>query len=272
MNSKIKKFNSEGFTVFKNFFNIKECNEFSELIDKKYEQNNFNELENEQALKFALNDKMLDFLNETFGKTYFTHDLVASIDKINYKYTFHRDNPCRRTSYGPDWDKDLNYNVVTAIAYFSDSEDVGSTLRVIKKSHLNKYKYSISNLLRIFFGKTRDTENKYIILLRRIVEKMISYEIKYKSGDLVLFYCNLYHTGGITKIKEFATRKAMVARYGGSGKHTENYANYVLYYRDRINQIQNIKDLKNYKSLLKEKKVFLEIPQEKKNIPHVSNK
>lgn len=270
MNSDIKKLNSEGFIVFKNFFNIKECNEFSELIEKKYEENNFNELENEIALKFALNDKMLNFLSKTFGKVYFTHDLVASIDKIKYKYTFHRDNPCRRTSYGPDWAKDLNYNVVTAIAYFSDSNDVGSTLRVIKKSHLSKYKYSISNLLRIFFGKTRDTENKYVIFFRRIIEKIISYEIKYKSGDLVIFYCNLYHTGGITKIKKFSTRKAMVARYGGEGKHTENYTNYVLYYRDRINKIKNISNLENYKNLLKEKKVFLEIPPEKKIIPYAS--
>lgn len=44
--------------------------------------------------------------------------------------------------------------------------------------------------------------------------------------------------------------------------------NYVLYYRNRIEKINNIKNRDSYIRLLKENNIFLEIPKDKIEIPH----
>ena len=58
-------------------------------------------------------------------------------------------------------------------------------------------------------------------LTRKFIEKIIGDEINYKSGDLLIFYCNIFHTGYFNFFKKSgdAPREAIIARFGGAGKH-----------------------------------------------------
>ena len=48
---------------------------------------------------------------------------------------------------------------------------------------------------------------------------------------MVLFYCNLYHSGLNFGNHEKTKRTAAVIRYGGEGLHSKNFINYELNYR-----------------------------------------
>ena len=53
----------------------------------------------------------------------------------------------------------------------------------------------------------------------------IGTKLTFDSGDCIIFLANLYHMGsGITPDNK--TRKVILARYGGEGKHSENYINF----------------------------------------------
>ena len=59
-----------------------------------------------------------------------------------------------------------------------------------------------------------------------IIQKIIGTKLTFKSGDCVIFLANLYHMGsGVTPDNK--TRKVILARYGGEGKHSENYINFL---------------------------------------------
>ena len=45
-----------------------------------------------------------------------------SIDPEKDDHTWHRDNPCRRTGYGPDWNTKEKYNVVSSMVYLTESD------------------------------------------------------------------------------------------------------------------------------------------------------
>ena len=78
------------------------------------------------------------------------HDVdLVETKIIDNKRSWHRDNPCRSTEKGPDWDKNLPYNVLTTITYLCSSKETDSNLNIILKSHKTEYKYSVSNILRL---------------------------------------------------------------------------------------------------------------------------
>ena len=141
---------------------------------------------------------------------------------------------------GPDWDKNLPYNVLTTITYLCSSKETDSYLNIILKSRKTEYKCSVSNILRLLHRKLLNI--KYSFFLRNLIEKIIGKKINYNVGDCIVFFANTYHMGnGISKNNKF--RKLIVARYGGPGKHSENFLNYNFQHRTDISDryIQNFK-------------------------------
>ena len=130
----------------------------------------------EEVWEFINNTKMLSIIRSLLGdKTYYMHDAAIMSGSTNKgsNNTWHRDNPCRRTAVGPDWNIEEKYNVVSSSVYLTDGN---STLNVIKKSHFKSYKYSISNMLRIIQRKLRN--KKKLNFLKTIIESLITDALK----------------------------------------------------------------------------------------------
>jgi hypothetical protein len=103
---------------------------------------------------YLINDRLLSILRNLLGANiYYLHDMsivTSNLTKPNI-YSWHRDNPCKITGKGPDWDKNELYNVVSTITYFTPNKDTGSGISVIPFSHKNAYAYTLSNILRVNF-------------------------------------------------------------------------------------------------------------------------
>ena len=89
------------------------------------------------------------------------HDSDCDGSYVGSSWSWHRDNPCRRTGEGPDWDTDENYNV-TIIIYLSDSKESNSSLAFIPKSHNITYKRTLSNILRIIHHKIKKQKFSFL--------------------------------------------------------------------------------------------------------------
>jgi len=273
----ISKFESDGYIHIPNFFDENEIEIFSKAINiqkslmEKYSINKTVDIE--EVWEFINNTKMLSIIRSLLGdKIYYMHDadIISGSTNNGSLYTWHRDNPCRRTAVGPDWNVEEKYNVVSSAVYLTDSN---STLNVIKKSHLKNYKYSISNILRVIQLKLRNIKKFYF--LKKIIEFLIGKHIKYGAGDLIIFYTTLYHTGSFTKNSENSYRDSIIARYGGEGSHMKNFLNYEMNYRKGIEKyeistkknifFQKLKDNDIYISpkILKEKINGIFIPANK---------
>ena len=234
----IDNFKKDGHIVIKNFMRHDEINKllksFEESKKAHQEKKVYNVIDDERIWEFLCNKKLKEVLTAIIGpEVYYLHDVSLLYGEINQKTTWHRDNPCRRTGIGPDWKEEPRYNVVSAALYFSDSDTANAGLNMIPGSHFKKYKSSISNLIRIIHSKTRN--NKKLRFLRNIFEKIIGHEIRYKPGDLVIFYCSLYHTGSVILKNKHGNsyREGIITRFGGSGMHAKTFMNYELNYRKK---------------------------------------
>ena len=59
-----------------------------------------------------------NIFDNIFDKEYFyMHDSNAVEVEIGNNWSWHRDNPCRRTGFGPDWEKSSPYDAFTVIIY-----------------------------------------------------------------------------------------------------------------------------------------------------------
>ena len=124
--------------------------------------------------------------------------------------------------------KSSPYDVFTIIIYLSDSLTTSTSLSVIPKSHKFSFKKSLSNLLRIIHLRLKKNKLQFI---KKIIEKIVSKEIKYKAGDMVLFYCNLYHSGLNFGNHEKTKRTAAVIKIWRRGPSFKKFINYELNYR-----------------------------------------
>ena len=213
------------------------------------------------------NKKIKSILDKVFESNYFyMHDSTVMEASVGSSWSWHRDNPCRRTGEGPDWDTDENYNVFTIIIYLSDSKESNSSLAFIPKSHNITYKRTLSNILRIIHHKIKKKQK--FSFLRKIIERIISKEVNYKVGDICVFYCNLYHSG-LSKINTSTKRLAAVIRYGGEGKHAKNFINYELNYRQGKNKYLVCKNKTKFFEFLKKNNLFISPEIPKKNIDGV---
>ena len=134
---KINNFKKDGFIHIRNFFNQQEINTFLKGIEKKdffIENENIDRtVDVEEVWDFICNKKMLELIRLLIGnKIYYLHDAgtLSNSTNTNNASTWHRDNPCRRTGIGPDWNSKEKYNVVSVAVYLTDSDSI---LNVIKK-------------------------------------------------------------------------------------------------------------------------------------------
>jgi len=261
------KFNRDGYIHFKSFFDESEIKNFTKAINQKKvlkEKDGVDRtVDIEGVWDFVNHARVLKVIRSLLGdKIFYMHDagIISGSTNITSGYTWHRDNPCRRTGVGPDWNVDEKYNVVSAAYYFTDSN---STLNIIKKSHSINFKHSLSNLLRVIHGRLRYI--KKLKFLKTIIELLIGKHIKYGAGDLLIFYCNLYHAGSTIKNSENNSRDTIIARYGGVGNHIKNFLNYHINYRNGMEQYNISKKKDIFFQRLKDNKIYIspEIPKEK---------
>jgi len=220
---------------------------------------NYSEYDDESLWGYVSNKKLINNIDELLSeKSYFVHDLGLLDPGTNpdNEVSWHRDNPCRTTGVGPDWDPKIKYNVVTAITYLQSSENCGTGLNVIPGSHKLSYKQTLSNILRFIHLKTRNY-NK-LKLLRNFISKIIGTTIKYDAGDCIIFLCTLYHAPiTINHSKSNVKRQCVTARYGGIGKHSNTYIDYVTNKRTEMNKYINAKKKNEFLDYIKEKELFL---------------
>lgn len=289
-----KDFYKNGFYVIKNLLNKQEIEKYKDSINKKryslINQNaasvdkdgtfkiktsdpsifkDYSEYDDENLWDYVSNPKLINNINELLcEKAYFVHDLglLDPGSNPNNDSSWHRDSPCRTTGIGPDWDPNIKYNVVTAITYLNSSEDCGTGLNVIPGSHKLSYKYTISNIFRYLHLKTRN--KKILKFLRELITKINGVTIKYEAGDCIVFLCTLYHHANLLNVrnKDSVYRQCITTRYGGIGKHSNNYIDYVTYKRKEMNKYSNSKKKDQFFDYIKKKKIFIPIPKESKRI------
>ena len=276
MNLNIKNLRNNGFLIIKDLINKKEILEIEKSFTKKNNSiknnQNYFETDDEVMWQYLINKKLLNALKKILGeKIYYMHDLDLGESRIQNNFrSWHRDNPCRSTGKGPDWDNKISYNVLTTITYMCSSEETNSNLNFLNKSHKPKYKFSISNILRLFHRKS--LKYKKLDKFRFIIEKLIGKEIIYNKGDCIVFFANLYHMGQGVTLNE-NNRKLIIARFGGPGQHSENFINYLFKHRSEIaNRYNGSKKKNDFFNFLKKNNIFYPLPNKKKEIEGVYSK
>lgn len=278
-----KDFQEKGYFIIKNLLNKDEITKYlSSIEDKrksliiqgaaKFENEdykvfssdtskfkNYSEYDDKRMWEYISNFKLINKITDLIGeKPYFLHDLSLLDPGSNPKNdtSWHRDSPCRTTGIGPDWDQKFKYNVVTSITYLRDSDECGTGLSVIPGSHKISYKKTLSNILRFIHLKTKN--NSKLKMIRNLISKMIGTNIKYDAGDCIVFLCTLYHAPiTIGNSKSGIKRQCITARYGGKGKHSDNYIDYVTNKRPELNKYLNSKHKADFLNFIKEKEIYL---------------
>jgi len=268
--NQIINFKKNGYIVLPNFLDSNETkklqNSVTEQREKKSKNEIYNSLEDENIWNFLCNKNLKNILNSLIGpKVYFLHDTDILDAPIIDKSSWHRDNPCRRTGVGPDWDNNEDYNVVSVAVYLCDSKETQTSLNVIPKSHILKYSSRLSNILRVMHLRSKNV--KFLKPLRTIIQFVIGKEIHYKPGDLIIFLCNLYHKGSITNAQtQKANRQGLISRFGGSGNHYKTFMNYELNYRHAKERLLFSKKKEQYFEILKKNDLYVSPDIEKKEI------
>ena len=125
------------------------------------------------------------------------------------------------------------------------------------------YKFSISNILRIIDLRLRNFKKLYF--LKKIIIKLIGKHLKYKPGDLVVFYTTLYHTGKMIKDSKNSYRSAIIVGYGGEGSHTKRFLNYEMNYRKGLEKYDISKKKNIFFQKLMDNEIYIspQTPKEK---------
>ena len=269
-NGQMKNFKKDGYIVIPNFLNSNETEALQDSIKVQREKKLVNEthisIDDQNIVNLLCNKKLKEILSLLIGpKVYFLHDVSLLDGPIYHTISWHRDNPCRRTGVGPDWDNKEEYNVVSVAVYLCDSKETQSSLSVIPKSHKLNYSSKLSNILRVIHNRTRDF--KFLKPIRKIIQIVVAKEIYYKPGDLVIFLCSLYHSGSITNSSvQKVNRQGVICRYGGVGNHYKNFMNYELNYRYGNEKFLFSKNKEEYFERLKKNDIYISPDIEKREI------
>mgnify|MGYP000580626236 CR=1 FL=1 len=106
-------------------------------------------IDDQNIVDFVCNKRLKEILCLLIGpKVYFLHDTSVLDGPIYQTGAWHRDNPCRRFGYGPDWDKKIPYNVLRLGIYLQKFEETNSCINVIPGSH--KKRFTFQEILRFF--------------------------------------------------------------------------------------------------------------------------
>ena len=266
----INNFKKNGFIIIPNFLNSHEIKALQNSVDisreKKLKKEIYVSIDDQNIVDFLCNKRLKEILSLLIGpKVYFLHDTNVLDGPIYQTGAWHRDNPCRRTGIGPDWNDKEEYNVVSTAVYLCDSKKTQSSLSVIPKSHLLNYSSKLSNILRVIHLRIKHL--KFLTPIRKVIQFMIAKEVYYKPGDLVIFLCTLYHKGSITNISDKkVNREGVISRYGGEGKHYKNFMNYELNYRYGKEKFLLSKNSKEYFDRLKKNDIYVSPGIKKKEI------
>ena len=264
-----EKFKDDGFCIFRKVFTNAEIKKYKDEIikiseDTKSKQNEYDHgLDNYKNLREVItNTKLLDNLRYLFGKDiYFLHDF-SFLYKHDYNYSWHRDNPCRKFGVGPDWDKSEEYNVARVGIYLQSYEETKSCLNVIPKSHNRRYTFQEG--LRFIHNRLKNTKVNFILKLREFLAKYIGVNVHNDPGDCIIFNAKLWHSPS-PSIKK---KMAFFFAFGIKNKHSLNYLDYHFNHRKQ-NGLFNHNVSGEYIKFLKENNIYIEIPQDKKNIEGV---
>lgn len=287
-----EEFQKKGFYVIKNLLNEKEINSYIASIQRKreslikqgaanFENNkfkifssdtskfkNYSEYDEHELWEYVANEKLVNTISKLIGeKAYFVHDLglLDPGSNPNNDCSWHRDSPCRKTGIGPDWDQSKKYNVVTAITYLRSSNETGTGLSIIPGSHKISYKRTLSDILRFIHLKSRNIT--FLKPIRNIISKLIGTTIKYDAGDCIIFLCTVYHTPILVHNNVPNNyRQCITSRYGGHGKHSNTYIDYVLNKRPEMNKYLNSKKKDDFIDFIKKKDLYLKIIKDDKPI------
>ncbi|MDC1154860.1 phytanoyl-CoA dioxygenase family protein [Candidatus Pelagibacter sp.] len=270
-NNQILKFKRDGYIHLRKFFNDDEVNNFLQGVEKKkisIEKDKIDKtVDIDEVWNFICHSKMLNIVRSLIGqKIFYMHDasILNSETSKTLNHTWHRDNPCRKTGFGPDWNSKEKYNVVSSAVYLTESD---STLNIIKKSHLKRYRFSFSNLLRIIHLKLRKL--KKFNSLKDLIESIIGTNLKYGAGDLIIFYTTLFHAGSVIKNSNNSYREGFISRYAGEGLHCQTFLNYEMNYRKSNEKYKISKKREIFFQKLRDNNIYISTDIKKDHIDGV---
>ena len=142
-----------------------------------------------------------------------------------------------------------------------------STLNIIKKSHLKRYRFSFSNLLRIIHLKLRKL--KKFNFLKDLIELIIGTNLKYGAGDLIIFYTTLFHAGSVIKNSNNSYREGFISRYAGEGLHCQTFLNYEMNYRKSNEKYKISKKREIFFQKLRDNNIYISTDIKKDHIDGV---
>ena len=269
LNFCLNDFFNKGFYVYRNLLDKNEIKKIQESFYKKKNdiaKTTYFESDDQNCWDYIANARLLEILKYMLGeKIYYMHDLKLIEHTIDdEKGTWHRDSPCRRTGIGPDWDPKFPYNVVTTITYLTSSKDTFSSLNVIPGSHKTAYKNSLSNKIRFLHWGMKN--KKKVSYIRNFIKTTVGKKIEYNPGDCIIFFANLYHMGFGTINNIRKNRQIIVSRFGGEGKHVENYLNYIFKHRKDCQDYIGCKKKDEFFNFLKKKNIYYPEPKKKIDI------
>ena len=265
-----KKILTQGYVVFRKFFNDQEVGELKSIMRGVFSENDERDkkaLHNyKQCWNLITNQKILEAVKSLLGEDiYYLYNSNASMSRsgnqILPNFAWHRDSACRIFGYGPDWDTDKIYKVLRFGIYLSPYDEAKSGINVIPGSH--KKKYTLSGILRLLHYKTK----LYPRLngFRRIISKFIGLDIKTDAGDVVVFLANLFHKTINTEIPTFGSREAIFLSYGVDNKHSKNHVNYYMKHRKGW-EMNNNEQSQEFIKILKNKNIYFPLPEKKDEI------
>ena len=254
-----------GYCVIRNFLNSEEVKKYTALMDKLHAKKNSKEVaglhNRKEFWDLIAHKKILDTYKRLLGPEirYLYGGATKKQEIGDVPYEWHRDTPCRIFNFGPDWDRNEDYNVVR-MAFYLGSTSVKSGMNIIPFTH--KKRYMFSSLLRLIHYKTKDSNNSFVKMIRRNLEKFIGINILTNPGDCVIFPMNVMHTGIPPKGGD--ARYLMVLAYGTDNIHAQNYVNYSVKHRSSESaptiEDAGVEDLKQF---LKSNNIYYPIPKEK---------
>lgn len=272
MNFKLDKqaFLRDGYCIIKNLLDENEVAHYDNKIKKlaNGEQFSLGGIYNAKEISdIVANKKLLTVLKELLGpEIFFLHDssVMHKTEPKNIE-NWHRDNPCRRFGIGPDWDKELPYDVLRVGIYLQSYNETKSCINVIPGSH--KKRYTLKEVLRFFHKKyfSKFNEKSKLGFLKKIFTSLIGKNIVTDRGDCVIFHANLWHTPTETS----GWKRAVHFSYGRNNKHSKHFVNYYLKHRSDITKDGHIID-EDFIKLLQKEKIYYPIPTEKIEIPGVN--
>ena len=259
----------DGYCHIKNFFDDEESEKLKTLSKKLHFEHNQNNKDNytlrplynyKEYWDIITNKKILDFSRKLLGNDLiYLYNSKSIYQLTNGDLNWHRDNVSRNFNEGPDWDKNVKYNVLRIAIYLSPYTKTKTGIKVIPKSHQKKGAICfILKLLRKRFKKIYFNK-----LFRKIFDKLIGKEILVDKGDCVFFIASLYHAA----METHDVRQAIFLSYGTKNFHAHNYTDYYFQSEENKERFAFNKKMINksdFDDLLKNKKIFFPISTENK--------